>query len=132
MARRLCLVVIHVIVIVIGIGRATMTGHVSTTFLLVMALEQSDATHHGNTRDQCKKEGKAVVAVKLHFGQEVGKSDEEKSSSRKCQGRARKLTLHVLFSRAARQTKGHYPDRHHQRKAELDQPHYLAADTLAV
>ena len=54
--------------------------------VLVLTLQQSDAAHHGNTAGQCQKESKAVMAVKLHFGQEIGKSDEEESSRRKCQG----------------------------------------------
>ena len=85
-----------------------------------VTLEQSDSTHHRDTASQRQEQSQAIMAVKLHFRQEIGKSNKEKGSGRKCQGRTGELSLHALFDGSAREMKGYYSHGHHEREADLN------------
>ncbi len=102
-----------------------------TTILAIMTLEQSDAAHGRDPECQGQEKGKAIMAVELHLGQEIGQSDEEKSAGREGQGRTGELTLHIFSDSTLSQLKGDNPHRYHEREADLNEPNHPPGDTFA-
>src|SRR5262245_32097315 len=62
-----------------GVSRRS-HGWVLSMLLVVVVLQQGDATHHGHTGSQRQEEREPVMPMKLHFRQQIGERDEEKGA----------------------------------------------------